>query len=274
MFCVIQTIQRKKGDPHGDYREYEVSSMTIGFPDGTSKTHYSYYPNYEAGHFERPRREAYRISIHESRREGGRVVKKQCAIATIGYYDFADRFSLYDYIDAGINRAVDVFNADYEALFSLVEQKVQPLAEKIEKEFHKSEEYKAHRQREKIEKTHQKAKKKFGEQYGVDPDEYDYCYNIFGELMEKEYLEQIIRQYERRKEAYSSYRESWGSNYGGGSSSSYSISVSSTYSEKETDMLKEFYKKLSKIYHPDLNPGTDTTAQMQLLNRLKESWKI
>lgn len=44
--------------------------------------------------------------------------------------------------------------------------------------------------------------------------------------------------------------------------------------EKETDMLEEFYKKLSKIYHPDLNPGTDTTAQMQLLNRLKESWKI
>lgn len=32
------------------------------------------------------------------------------------------RLSLYDYIDAGINRAVDVFNADYEALFSLVEQ--------------------------------------------------------------------------------------------------------------------------------------------------------
>lgn len=28
--------------------------------------------------------------------------------------------------------------------------------------------------------------------------------------MEEEYLNQIVRQYERRKEAYRSYRESWG----------------------------------------------------------------
>lgn len=82
MFCVIQTIQRKKSDPHGWYREYEVESIPITFPDGISKTHYSYYPKYEAGRFERPRREAYRISIHKSRREGEKVVKKQCAIAT------------------------------------------------------------------------------------------------------------------------------------------------------------------------------------------------
>lgn len=185
MFCVIQTLQRKKGNPFGDYRKYEVSSMTIGFPGGTSKTHYSYYPDYEAGRFERPHREAYRISIHESRREGGKVVKKQCAIATIGYYDFADGFGLYDYVDNGIKRAVGIFGADYEALYSLIENKVQPLADKIKKEFQKSEEYKARRQREKVEKAHQKAKKKFGEQYDVDPDEYDFVYDVFGNLMDE-----------------------------------------------------------------------------------------
>lgn len=274
MFCVIQTLQRKKNDPHGAYKKYEVSSVTISFPDGTSKTHYSYYPDYEAGRFERPHREAYRISIHESRREGGKVVKRQCAIATIGYYDFAGRFSLYDYIDAGINRAVNMFGTDYETLFSLVEQKVQPLSDKIKKEFHKSEEYKACRQREKVEKAHQKAKKKFGEQYGVDPDEYDYCYNIFGELMDKAYLDEIIRQYEQQKEAYRSYRSNGRSTYESYSYGSYSIPSASTYNESETAILKQFYRSLSKAYHPDLNPGKDTTAEMQLLNKLKESWRI
>lgn len=270
MYCVIQTLQRKKSNPYGDYKKYEVSSMTISFPDGTSKTHYSYYPDYEAGRFERPRRESYRISIHESRREGGKVVKRQCAIATIGYYGLADGFGLYDYIDSGISRAVNVFGVDYEILFSLVERKVQPLADKIQKEFRKSEEYKARRQREKIERAHQKAKKEFGKKYGVDPDEYDYCYNIFGELMEEEYLNKIIRQQEARR----SYREYRGSNYSGGGSRSYSIPSVSTYNEDEAAILKQFYRSLSKAYHPDLNLGKDTTAEMQLLNKLKESWGI
>ena len=42
----------------------------------------------------------------------------------------------------------------------------------------------------------------------------------------------------------------------------------------QTAMLKQFYKVLSKKYHPDLNPGKDTTAEMQLLNRLKQGWGI
>lgn len=278
MFCVIQTLQRKKSGVCGDYREYEVSSMTIQFPDGTSKTHYSYYPNYEAGKFERPHTESYKISIHESRREGGKVVKKQCSIATIGYYAFADGWALYDYIDRGITKAAEVFGADYETLYAMVERKVQPLVDKIQKEFRKSEEYKARRQREKVEQAHRKAKKKFGERYGIDPDEYDYCYNIFGELMDETYLNQIIRQYERRQEARRSYWSYSGSTYGGGGysggSGSYSVPPSSTYTGQERDMLKQFYRALTKKYHPDLNPGTDTTAQMQLLNKLKESWGI
>ena len=39
-------------------------------------------------------------------------------------------------------------------------------------------------------------------------------------------------------------------------------------------ILKRFYRSLSKTYHPDLNPGKDTTAAMQLLNRLKETWGV
>lgn len=274
MYCVVQTLERKKPDTGGEYMEYEVSSMTIGFPDGRSKTHYSYYPRYEAGRFHRPHRECFKISIHESRREGGRVVKKQCVVGTVGYYELI-QWGLYDYIDNGVNRATDVFGADYETLYRLVENKMSPIMEKVKKEFRRSEEYKARRAREKLEKAHQKAKKQFGAQYGVDPDEYDYVYNIFGELMDEEYLKEIVRQCERQQKAYERrYREYSGGTYTGGGGGSYSVPVRGTYTAEETAILKQFYRSLSKTYHPDLNPGKDTTAEMQLLNKLKEAWGV
>lgn len=269
MYVVVQTIQRKKPNPHGDYKEYEISSMSIQSQDGSVKTHYSYYPKYEAGRFDRPHRESYKISIHESRRENGKVVKKQCVVGTIGYYELVE-WGLYDYIDKGISHAVDVFGADYEDLYRMTETKMQPIMDKVKREFHRTEEYKARRQREKLEKAHQKAKKQFGDKYGVDPDEYDYIYNIFGELMDEQYLNRIIQQYEAAR----SYRESQRSSYREYSYGSYSIPSSSTYTDDDRAILKKFYKELSKIYHPDLNPDTDTTAQMQLLNRLKGQWGL
>ena len=269
MYVVVQTIQRKKPNKGGEYREYEVSSMSIQFQDGTAKTHHSYYPRYEAGRFDRPHLESYKISIHESRRENGKVVKKQCVVGTIDYYSLVE-WGLFDYIDRGISHAVDVFGADYETLYRMVEDKMQPIVDKVKREFHRSPEYKARRQREKLEKAHQKAKKQFGEKYGVDPDEYDYCYNIFGELMDEQYLNRIIQQYEAAR----SYRESQRSSYREYRYSSYSVPSSSTYSDDDRAVLKKFYRELSKIYHPDLNPGVDTTAQMQVLNRLKEQWGV
>ena len=246
MYVVVQTIQRKKPNKGGEYREYEVSSMSIQFQDSTAKTHHSYYPRYEAGRFDRPHLESYKISIHESRRENGKVVKKQCVVGTIDYYSLVE-WGLFDYIDRGISHAVDVFGVDYETLYRMVENKMQPIVDKVKREFHRSPEYKARRQREKLEKAHQKAKKQFGEKYGVDPDEY---------------------------EAARSYRESQRSSYREYRYSSYSVPSSSTYSDDDRAVLKKFYRELSKIYHPDLNPGVDTTAQMQVLNRLKEQWGV
>ena len=94
MYCVVQEIQLKKPTAGGECRKYEVqtTSITIG---GQTKTYYSYYPNYEAGKFERPHREAYKISVHVSRRENGKVKKRQYPIGTVGYYALIE-WGLYD----------------------------------------------------------------------------------------------------------------------------------------------------------------------------------
>ena len=264
MYCVVQTIERKKANPHGAYRKYKVQSMSTGSTDGTHmKTHYFYEPDYNAGRFERPRKESFKISIHESRREGSRIFKKQCVIGTVGYYDLL-RFSLFECIDNGIKRAAAVFGAGYKELYRLVENKMQPVIDKIEKEFRETEEYQAEEQRRRLEKAHQEAKKRFLEEYGVD--EYDCCYNIFGELMDEAYLQQIIQHREEQRSYWKS-RQSTYSNW------KFTSSVTD-YTVEETAILKQFYRSLSKLYHPDKNPDKDTTAEMQMLNRLKQDWGL
>ena len=189
MYCVIQVLQRKKPDLHGAYREYKVSSSSICKLDGTIiKTHYSYDPDYNKGRFERLHRESYKISIHESHRENGKVVKKQCVVGTIGYYELMEGL-LFDYVEDGIQRAADVFNADFEYLYQMVEDKMQPVIDRINKEFQESEEYKAEEERKQLKKVYLETKKQFAEKYNVDADEYDRCYNIFGELMDAQYLQ-------------------------------------------------------------------------------------
>jgi len=94
----------------------------------------------------------------------------------------------------------------------------------------------------------------------------------FGELMYETYLNQIIRQSEQRQKAYEDrqrrYQEYSSGTYSGGSSRGYSVPAVSTYTAEEASILKAFYRSLSKTYHPDLNPGRDTTREMQLLNKL------
>lgn len=75
----------------------------------------------------------------------------------------------------------------------------------------------------------------------MDSDEYDRCYDVFGKLRNPEYLDKIKREYKQRK---------------------------------EYETLKQFYRTLSKKFHPDANPDTDTSKQMQLLNKLKGKWGL
>lgn len=84
-------------------------------------------------------------------------------------------------------------------------------------------------------------------------------------------LEKIIREHKKAKSSLQNYSRS---NYYSAGGGSYHVSSPSTYTEGETAILKQFYRTLSKAYHPDLNPEKDTTAQMQFLNKLKEAWGV
>lgn len=46
------------------------------------------------------------------------------------------------------------------------------------------------------------------------------------------------------------------------------------HSDKDKETLKQFYRILSKKFHPDANPDIDTSNQMQLLNQLKLEWGL
>lgn len=271
MFCVIQQVMRKKPSPYGEYREIEVYQNEWRIAGDNRPYTWSY--RYTGGRFERPHLEAYKISIHSSCREGGAVRKRQYPIRTMGYYDIVE-WSLYDCADSSIQATADKLGMDPAELYELIETKLEPLRERLEAEFRQSSEYIAKQEHERIIADHLTAQNKFCSKYDVDKDDYNRCYDVFGVLRNKEYLGQIKAQRKARKESERSYRESWSSTYEQYTSGSYSIPSVSTYGEDERALLKKFYRSLSKTYHPDLNPGEDTTEAMKLLNKLKEQWGV
>ena len=191
----------------------------------------------------------------------------------MSYYDIVE-WSLYDCADSRIQATADKLGIEPAELYDLIESKMEPLRERLEAEWHQSAEYITKQEHERIIADHLTAQNKFCARYDVDKGEYDRCYDVFGTLRNKDYLEKIKAQHKARKESESRYRESWGSTYGQYSSGSYSIPSVSTYSEDEAAILKQFYRALAKQFHPDVNHDRDTTRELQLLNRLKEQWGV
>lgn len=268
MFCVIQQVMRKKPNPYGEYREIEAYQNEWRIAGDNRPCTWSYC--YTGGRFERPHLEAYKITIHHSYREGGVVKKRQYPIRTMSYYDIVE-WSLYDCADSRIQATADKLGMDPADLYEIIESKLEPLRERLEAEWHQSPEYITKQEHERIIADHLTAQNKFCSKYDVNKDEYDRCYDVFGVLRNKEYLEQIK---EARKESDRRYQESWSSTYERYTSGSYSIPSASTYTEQETAILKQFYRALAKKFHPDVNPDRDTTKELQLLNRLKEVWGV
>ena len=243
---------------------------------GQDESHYWHHYSEEC--FERDIKKAYRITIHESYRENGKVKKKQFGICTVDYYDLAtDWFCLYDWGNSKIEIAAKELNCSEEEIYSLIEKKLEPIQERIIEEFQQTEEYKTHEEHEKITTLHAARKVEFNAKYNLSGNEYDKCYDVFGVLQNPEYLKKIEKDYEARQryeQESRRYYEEYYNNYNQDSSSSYGGSISNTYKEEDKAVLKQFYRELSKKFHPDANPDTDTSQQMQLLNQLKQDWGL
>ena len=269
MYCVIQQVMRTKPNPYGGSREIEVYHWSIAGDNRPCIWGY----RYAGGRFERPHMEAYKITVHQSYREGGAVKKRQYSICTMSYYDIVE-YSLNDCADGRIQSTADKLGIGPAELYATIESKLDPLRERLTAEFHQSPEYIAKQEHERVIATHMTAQNEFCSKYDVDKDEYCRCYDVFGTLHNKEYLEQIKARHEARQESERRYRKSWGRTHGQHSSGSYSILSASTYSEDETAILKQFYRVLAKQFHPDVNHDRDTTRELQLLNRIKEQWGV
>ncbi|SEV81670.1 hypothetical protein [[Clostridium] fimetarium] len=273
MYCVIQEIETKKPNKYGYFKEL-ISEIHNSSLNGTDLSYYTHHYGYER--FERLIKKAYKISIHRSYREDGKVKKKQYPLGTANYYELADGwFSLYDCCDRKVNIIMKELGVTSDEVYELVDVKLDPLSETVQREFQQTEEYKTHQEYENITTEYAVTKTQFNNKYGFDgvSTEYDKCYDVFGNLMNEAYLDKIKADYVVRQEyekRSSSYQEEYYSNY----SNSYSSGIASKPSSLDKETLKQFYRVLSKKFHPDVNPEVDTSKQMQLLNQLKQEWNI
>ncbi|WP_333860042.1 hypothetical protein [Clostridium sp.] len=152
----------------------------------------------------------------------------------------------------------------------MVYEKFDPIIAAVEKEFEATKEYKVKRKHEKILKEYIKAKAAFEKKYGDRT--YDYCYDVFGVLRNKEYLKELKDNYRAQQQYYSSYYDNFKSNYSNNYNSGYFENKQSTYNEDDKAKLKKIYKVLALKFHPDMEEGD--SDMMKFINKLKEQWGI
>ena len=188
MYCVIQELQLKRADTLGAYKDLIVETNPFNYTRTIPQ-----YGYFECGErYERPIKKAYKISIHESKRIKGVVTKKQFVVTTVNYYTFtSDMFGLGDYYEK-ITDIADKLNADVNAVYDLIENKVAPLKQRIQNEFMQTEEYITVQKREALIYEYKNRKVSFAEKYSVPDSEYDYCFDVFGNIVNAEHYKTII----------------------------------------------------------------------------------
>lgn len=295
MYCVVQETEHKRpnryGYPKSLYSNYQLHN-------GTKRYSYQYSDEF----FDRPLKKAYKITIHQSKRVNGKVVKEQYTVATIGYYDFVKCFNEWWFDRLKLQHTAECLKSSLTDVEKLIRQKLEPIAKQIALEFEQTEEYRTHTQHQKIISDYEKARQDFAKKYHCSEDMYDYVYDIFGKLMNKAMLDKIIAEYtknlnnttdstQERTYYYSllkkfdrllhstpEFNESeryfimdvW-------EDMIYSDVIDSGYCRKhytdgEKQMLKKMYRTLAKKYHSDITGSSDDA--MKLINKLKTYWRI
>lgn len=279
LYCVIQKVKNKKQNPYGAHKELLVDNYSYSNNGGATKTKYTY--KYSSERFERPKLDAYKISIHKSYRENGTVKKKQWVICTMGYYDLLDSWAGDHLLSSTLRTKLSEMCISEEELWEIIYQKLDPIIESVKKEFEQTEEYITKQQHDEILRKYRETKSEFEKKYGSDS--YDYSYDIFGELRNAEYLKQLEQQYKAQQEykerSYRAYEQGnykgsgyYGNNYSNYNNSGYYGSNRSNYTEDEKKRLKKMIKVLSMKFHPDVEGGDEET--MKLVNKLKEEWGV
>lgn len=269
MYCVIQETELKKENVYGKYKELEAYKSEFLI---SGEEHISYGYRYTDDRFKRPIKKAYKISIHKSYRENGKVKKKQWSICTMSYYDIAEGLTyIRDYILSDKwNRLIEDTGLNEDDLYKLIYDKLDPLIKSIEEEFKTTEEYRVHYKHKEIINAYLKAKKEFESNYNGT---YEYYYDVFGTLREPERLEKLKEQQRQYQKYQSSYYSNNQSNHNSYSyNSSYFNNASSNYTDKEKEYLKKIYRAAASKMHPDV--CKDNGEGMKFLNRLKEEWNL
>ncbi|MDR3644316.1 MAG: hypothetical protein P4M02_04490 [Clostridia bacterium] len=160
---------------------------------------------------------------------------------------------------------------EFEDLINAITAEIDKCIQAFKDEYHNSEEYKISKQNQKRIERWLKAKARFDKEYGTGY--FEEIYNFDLDLVNVDLLAHL-RQKKRQSEGYrqerngsagSSHHEEKGENPSGDDDST-------PFSEDEVHYLKRFYKTLAKKYHPDVS--YDDGKAMQLLNKLKEHWKL
>jgi hypothetical protein len=188
----------------------------------------------------------------------------------VGYYDLLDHW-VGDYVNTTQLKAkLDEMGITEYELWNMVYKKLDPIIEQVKQEFESTEEHSVQKKHKAILEKHWEEKKKFEEKYGTDT--YEYCYDVFGQLRNEEYLRKLEQQYKRQQESrkQSSYHSYSKGNYN--YSGSYYINQQSNYTEDEKEKLKLIYRALSKTFHPDITK--DNGEMMKFINKLKEEWGL
>jgi hypothetical protein len=270
LYCVIQKVQNKKCNPYGGYKELMVDSTTWTM-NGISEIHYYY--SYGGDRFERPTKEAYKISIHKSYRENGMVKKKQWVICTMNYYALLEYWPGDCTVKDVLNNKLKEMGITEEELWDMVYIKLQPIIDMVKAKFEATEEYKTKQKHKQITDKYLKDKQEFEKKYGSDT--YDYCYDVFGVLRNEKYLSELESNYKAQqsyRDNYSSYYNNSQSNHNYDDFSNFFNNKQSTYTDEEREYLKAIYKAAALKLHPDIKK--DNGEGMKFLNKLKDQWGI
>ena len=213
MFCAVQELTTKKENKNGHPKRLEVYPETLELIRNSTSTRWKY--RFSEERFERPVKKAYKITVHKSYREDGKVKAKQISICTLNYYDFVDGQLQSEKVLAGIKKAAKGFRVAYKDMEQIVLEKIHAVEKEVLEDFSQTEEYKTHKQHEQIIVEYEKRKKEFDEKYEYTDglNRYDACYDIFGELKNPKRLEEIELEYmvkqrtKRLKEEYEQYEK-------------------------------------------------------------------